>query len=89
MTDQQKKELLRDEVIAFLAQRQRLTFDAGQIWRAIGIRLKASQEDIEDALAYRVGELLVNEQFHPAGSTKLYRISVPAGMQYAERHGLA
>lgn len=89
MTEQEKKEMLRNEVLAFLAQRKRLTFDAGQIQRLLGVRLGAALEDIQDALAFRVGEGLVVEEVHPAGATKLYRVAIPAGVLYAERNGLA
>ncbi len=84
MTGQKKKELLRDEVMAYLAERHPLKFDEGQLYRQVAAKLYATMENLRGAIAFRVGLGHVVETVHGSGATRYYAAS-PDGILAHER----
>lgn len=72
MTGQKKKELLRDEVMAYLAERHPLKFDEGQLYRQVAAKLYATEDELRSAIAFRAGLGHAVETVHGSGATKYY-----------------
>ena len=78
---QQKLELLRVELLDFLAAAKRLKFNADQLWRIVGRKLGCSPEEVLNELAFLVGAGLVAETFVPLGATKEYQVTAEGALK--------
>jgi hypothetical protein len=72
MTDQEKRELLRGEVLAYLVCNHPVPFTQEQLQRNVADRLNASPDELRSALAFRVSLGHVFESVKATGATKLY-----------------
>ena len=84
MTEQEKKELLRGEVLSYLAERHPLKFNAGQLQRHVANTFNASEDMLASALALLEADNLISSTVHALGATKSY-CATPDGMRAFER----
>jgi hypothetical protein len=73
------KELIRQTVLEYLAQRAAAAFQAEQIARMINLRKlfdeQLSEADVEEALAFLVSLGYVSKTYSPMGSSKHYQVT--------------
>ena len=81
-SQQRKRELLRDELLAFLSEARRLKFDADQLWRIVGRKLGCAPEDVLNELAFLVSAGLAAESYHGSGATKYYQATAAGVLAY-------
>ncbi|MCX6908223.1 MAG: hypothetical protein NTY01_09295 [Verrucomicrobia bacterium] len=72
MTAQEKKELLRTQVLMQLAGCHPISFTAGQLQLLVANKMGASPDELASALALLESDKLIESKCHALGATKSY-----------------
>ena len=84
MDEQQKKELLRLQTLAYLVGTHPLSFSLDDLMTLVGDKLGATKDELKSAVDLLEGDGLIESARNPLGATIIYK-ATSDGVRFFER----